>query len=408
MRQLIRSYCSLDDKIIILALQDQVLVGSLNIIHNAEEGSHNNNTPIIITIDPPVSPEDNDDDPKLLEVTAVAITKIKDQYWVAVSRCNKTLCLYTVNFSQKTCQLTHSWNSPKRVNSLVFQWIDNDLLPILVTADFGGDVFAFDLHSPKQRLMLGHTAGMLTGLEFGPDSIMTADRDEKVRISSFPDTHIIRGFLLGHRAFVSSISLSKTKGNLRLVITCGGDRTMRLWNSDSYEQVGIYKWPESSTYPTKVTINSDATKVSVIFDLSSQLETFEIKKEGEQYTFVLVSEIELPSNTLDLCRIDDNVIAILCREPTYLSLFDTSEMKIVPSQLGTTIQSSWKTSMPSSILERDNFGNIKLEKRSEDRSSTTNDRPTWNDAKRIELAKERGKRARQRRAKRKLEGGDDS
>ena len=35
--------------------------------------------------------------------------------------------------------------------------------------------------------------------------LLTADRDEKVRLSHFPDAHVVRGYLLGHAAFMSTM-----------------------------------------------------------------------------------------------------------------------------------------------------------------------------------------------------------
>lgn len=108
--------------------------------------------------------------------------------------------------------------------------------------------------NPKQvrRLMLGHTASMLTSIHIIPRSkhgditstntggckILTADRDEKVRISSFPNTFNIEGYLLGHTAYVTAMDLVHVGDNLgkteiRCCVTASGDGSVRLWNIDN-------------------------------------------------------------------------------------------------------------------------------------------------------------------------------
>lgn len=82
-----------------------------------------------------------------------------------------------------------------------------------------------------QELLLGHVS-MLTDLalaEFGGRNyIITADRDEHVRISrGIPQTHIIEGFCLGHNEFVSRLCLPKTHPNL--LISGGGDNELYSW-----------------------------------------------------------------------------------------------------------------------------------------------------------------------------------
>lgn len=45
---------------------------------------------------------------------------------------------------------------------------------------------------------LAHTTSMITSLALTPDFLVTADRDEKIRVSHFPNTNIIETYCLGH------------------------------------------------------------------------------------------------------------------------------------------------------------------------------------------------------------------
>eukprot|EP00985_Skeletonema_marinoi_P024225 scaffold16727_cov133-Skeletonema_marinoi.AAC.5 len=97
------------------------------------------------------------------------------------------------------------------------------------------------ISNPK-RLLLGHTASMLTGLNVVSSDqqqqfILTADRDEKVRISYFPETHIIHGYLLGHSSFISCMDAISNERSLCL--TASGDGTSRLWDYQTCKEVGM-------------------------------------------------------------------------------------------------------------------------------------------------------------------------
>ena len=56
--------------------------------------------------------------------------------------------------------------------------------------------------------------------------IITCDRDEKIRISHYPNAYNIHNFCLGHTDFVTSISLYQDN----YLISGSGDGTLRLWN----------------------------------------------------------------------------------------------------------------------------------------------------------------------------------
>ena len=82
----------------------------------------------------------------------------------------------------------------------------------------------------KHELLLGHVS-MLTDVVFvkvdGRSYILTADRDEHIRVSrGQPQAHIIEGFCFGHEAFVSRLCLTPSG----LLVSGGGDDDVFVWD----------------------------------------------------------------------------------------------------------------------------------------------------------------------------------
>ncbi|OCK80526.1 hypothetical protein K432DRAFT_352869, partial [Lepidopterella palustris CBS 459.81] len=101
----------------------------------------------------------------------------------------------------------------------------------------------------KHEILLGHVS-MLTDILFATinaqdptakarNYLLTADRDEHIRISRGPpQSHIIEGFCQGHKEFVSKLCLTKP----RILISGGGDDYLFVWdwlNCSLLEKISI-------------------------------------------------------------------------------------------------------------------------------------------------------------------------
>ncbi|KAF9269132.1 hypothetical protein L218DRAFT_1040605 [Marasmius fiardii PR-910] len=77
-------------------------------------------------------------------------------------------------------------------------------------------------------LVLGHTS-LLTSFLFSHDEkfIITADRDEHIRVSWYPQGYSIESFCLGCSEFVSSLHIPKSHPDT--LISGGGDPEIKLW-----------------------------------------------------------------------------------------------------------------------------------------------------------------------------------
>eukprot|EP00750_Incisomonas_marina_P003159 INCI12866.4.p1 GENE.INCI12866.4~~INCI12866.4.p1 ORF type:complete len:458 (-),score=78.92 INCI12866.4:350-1723(-) len=116
----------------------------------------------------------------------------------------------------------------------------------VVVGDRQGAVLTVGSTTKVVQPLLGHTASLITGLAFGGPSaaplLLSADRDEKVRVSRFPTTFEVEGYCLGHGKFVSElttgafpegVATGDATGTRFLTITGCGDGKIRLYDVPS-------------------------------------------------------------------------------------------------------------------------------------------------------------------------------
>jgi len=115
---------------------------------------------------------------------------------------------------------------PRRCTSIQF-----DSAGKVVVADKAGDVYRYDYDAapPSSTLVAGHVSMLLSvSLLDGGTKAVTADRDDKIRISAYPAMYDIHGYCLGHREFV--ISAVSVPGREGLLVSASGDGTVKLWD----------------------------------------------------------------------------------------------------------------------------------------------------------------------------------
>ncbi|EKM81680.1 hypothetical protein AGABI1DRAFT_70043 [Agaricus bisporus var. burnettii JB137-S8] len=147
---------------------------------------------------------------------------------------------------------------PKRPTGLAFT---SNNQTILVSDKFG-DVFSYSLEftppttkpipdefssheNPSDgKLVLGH-ASPLTAFLLSQDEkyIITADRDEHIRVSRYPQGYNIEMFCLGHCKYVSAIHLPAFSPDI--LISGGGDPDLKIWNWMAGECIGEVRIWES-------------------------------------------------------------------------------------------------------------------------------------------------------------------
>ncbi|KAI4661583.1 uncharacterized protein J4E78_004372 [Alternaria triticimaculans] len=172
----------------------------------------------------------------------------------------------------------------------------------------------------KHELLLGHVS-MLTDVVYAQAHsrgyIMTADRDEHIRISRGPpQAHIIEGFCFGHEAFVSRLCLTQSG----LLVSGGGDDHLFVWDWQNYllkeklaiRDLAFTHLQEHGMIPAGVDVATYKVAVSGIWNLPSKddAETVVVACEGVPALFgfrlgasIPGYAIPLDGNALDLAII---------------------------------------------------------------------------------------------------------
>ncbi|KAI8801639.1 WD40-repeat-containing domain protein [Cladochytrium replicatum] len=194
------------------------------------------------------------------------------------------------------CWSTSDWkvvatrSAPKRVNAMIFPEDD----AVMILADKFGDVYRHDFASPsaKERLLLGHVS-MITDMVLPQDRkfVITADRDEKIRVSKYPLTFSIQTFCLGHKEFVSSLNIPDFAPDR--LISGGGDPFILVWDWLQGRRVQSLPLPEligsEALAPYTVLSIKSHSKNSVVAIIFEKLNVMLILKPSKN----VVGEFEL-------------------------------------------------------------------------------------------------------------------
>lgn len=126
----------------------------------------------------------------------------------------------------------------------------------------------------QKTLLLGHVS-MLTDIAVASDNgreyIITADRDEHIRISrGIPQTYVIENYCLGHQTFVTRLCIPKYHQDI--LISGDGDGYILVWKwtSDSSKTVApAYRQDMREHLQGVVDIPEGPLSVSQIIDVTS-------------------------------------------------------------------------------------------------------------------------------------------
>jgi len=182
-----------------------------------------------------------------------------------------------------------------------------------------GDVYGidftkdFDVNCTEPKVVkqpapkMGHLA-MLTGMIVDEKYIISSDRDEKIRVTNYPEYYVVHNFCLGHTEMVSSICLATEdcKYSVELMIdlwivlvSASTDKTLKVWKylSDADDALKFsYECGESSCPHVVETITLGGIKlVLVLYENSDNIQVLQLNTETAEltgkYTIPVSSEV---------------------------------------------------------------------------------------------------------------------
>lgn len=145
---------------------------------------------------------------------------------LAVSMTDKTLYLFKIQ--DKNLALLSRRMITRNTSTLKF-FPDS---VNLIVSDKTGDIFVFNCESPNEpgRWIQGHLSQVLDVLvNSNQKYVISADRDEKIKVSKWPVSHEIETYCMGHKEFVSSIECF-CLGDSEYLISGSGDGTLKVWD----------------------------------------------------------------------------------------------------------------------------------------------------------------------------------
>ncbi|KAM3862204.1 tRNA (guanine-N(7)-)-methyltransferase non-catalytic subunit wdr4 [Diretmus argenteus] len=212
----------------------------------------------------------------------------------------------------------------RRCTSLAFSRAEDELL----VADKSGDVYSFSVLEPQKdgELKLGHLS-MLLAITLTPSDkyVITADRDEKIRVSHLKSPYNIQSFCLGHREFVSALLIPS--GHPQWLLSGSGDGTLKLWEYESgcnlqswdLEELGDTVSSEAEKQKKsavcRIACSPDGRHVAVQCERVAAVQLFGLDQEAEE-RLVPSSRITLPHCPQDMTFDPENRLWVLmdCRD----------------------------------------------------------------------------------------------
>ncbi|EGG13507.1 WD40 repeat-containing protein [Cavenderia fasciculata] len=284
----------------------------------------------------------------------------KDGTHLITSSNDKTIKVW--NTTDLSC--INSIDTPKKISSAQLT-LDNKSV---VIADKAGDVYIYNLDDTKEKLekdkkdvedgeeknlLLGHFSS-ITDMIFSDchKYILTADRDEKVRVSKYPHAFDIESFCLGHTQFVSKLLIKND-----ILLTGSGDGTIKVWkwkDGQLLQSINMFdkiknEAPEPAAVLTTIPLYISNDRVYVYVEEHSTLFTFKYANNViDESSF---SSIQLESSPLAVQAVDSgNVLLVSLWATTdttpLVVAIDTAKSVVIPDHsLAKTLNE--KTEVPA-------------------------------------------------------------
>lgn len=299
--------------------------------------------------------------PKVFNYIRTLILSNNENYLICTTDSDKSGVIFEIDLTNEgnVLRLLKRQPFPKRPSAISISKDDSTL----VLGDKFGDVYSTSIDSQEAREInseaepiLGHVS-MLTDLTMGShgdkEYIFTADRDEHIRISNYPNSYVIKHWLFGHEQFVSALAIPSW--NQDLLISGGGDDHIFLWNwfEDSNQLLTKFNireavepyLTESHLAPSKFQNEAGDLKetcVSKIIVLPGNDHTIAVLVESTKVIIFLKYDdktnrlslekiLELDNVIISLTTSNDKIFAAVEGEDDLLRVIDLATKEVIPN-----------------------------------------------------------------------------
>ncbi|KIH64243.1 hypothetical protein ANCDUO_05445 [Ancylostoma duodenale] len=232
----------------------------------------------------------------------------------AVSNCGSVLAVGTsektaVIIDSKSLQLRRAFRIPKAPTSITF---DKDNTHVVI-GDRAGHVCRYTVEasqksgyvdmngedSPYEGEPLSSAISMVLDVAISQDGryLLAADRDEKIRVSRYPQAFVVQSFCLGQSAYVGSLAVHGDH-----VFSSGGDSIVYEWDVESGKPVAQSE--KLSEDPVRrVCVLPKGDLFNVVAAAGKALHVLDDKLH-------LIKNIETPSDIMDITTHEGNIVAV--------------------------------------------------------------------------------------------------
>lgn len=194
-----------------LAVSDSGFVVVRNLfIDHYDHCNHN-----VIELPKKTIPQEND-------ALSDVILSSDGQYLAAITSVSKQLLVYEFPLTEN-CK---SFILPRSASKIRFTADNQQVL----VADKSGDVLIYNIKTDNSGTKLSGHLSLLLDILQTPDKkfIIASDRDEKIRVSCYPNTYNIQAYCLGHKEFVKNIEI--LPHNVKYLSSTSGDGHIKVWD----------------------------------------------------------------------------------------------------------------------------------------------------------------------------------
>eukprot|EP00742_Colponemidia_sp_Colp-10_P008502 GILJ01009213.1.p1 GENE.GILJ01009213.1~~GILJ01009213.1.p1 ORF type:complete len:386 (-),score=66.92 GILJ01009213.1:1508-2665(-) len=212
--------------------------------------------------------------------------------------CNHDSSLWATGGDDKLLKLWRSpewdcintWTCKRGISAIHFHQDGQQLF----FADKVGDAYSVSLTSTEAPVLVTSHISMITDLTVSADGgfLVTSDRDDHIRVSQLPKAYNIQAYCVGHSDFVAKVLLLESHSEL--LISGGGDGTVRLWNFMEGKLL------HTASLPCNMSATADKEGLGIVSSLSWSASSQRLAVTVENENLIYIYKYNHDNQSLDL------------------------------------------------------------------------------------------------------------